>query len=54
MIYKKIDPSKELHLLVRALNKIDEKPGDGIIGVCNKFIRKPTYDFFMMLDLGTA
>ena len=45
---------KELHFPVRALNKIDEKPRHCIFGVCNKFIRKMTDYFFIILDLGTA
>ena len=45
---------KELHVLVRALNKIDEKPGYCIFDVCNKFIRKMKDYFFMILNLVTA
>ena len=51
---KQINILKELHLLVRALNKIDNKPRDWIFGVCKKFIGKLTYYFFMILDVGTA
>ena len=45
---------KELHVIVRLLKKIDKKPRDWIFGVCNKFVRKLTYYFFVILDLGTA
>ena len=41
-------------MIVRALNKTDEKPRDCIFGVCNKFINKMPYYFIMILDLGTA
>ena len=33
---------KELHILVRALNKINMTPRDKIFGVCKKSIRKLT------------
>ena len=33
MICKKIEPLKELHILVKALNKIDNEPEDFISGV---------------------
>ena len=33
---EKFDPLKELHFLVRALNKIDNSPGEEIFGVCKK------------------
>ena len=39
---------------MRALNKIDKEYVDFIFGVCNKFIRKLTYYFFVILNLGTA
>ena len=47
---KKIQLSKELDLIVKALKKIDNEPGDCISGVCNKFIRKLTYYFFTIND----
>ena len=31
---------KELHLLVRSLNKIENEPGDSVFGVCKSFIGK--------------
>ena len=45
---------KELHFLVRALNKPDKSPREDIFGVCIKIIGKLTYYFFMIIDLGTA
>ena len=51
---KKIKVFKELHILVRDLNKIDRKPGDYIFGICNKFKRRLTDYFFTILDEGTA
>ena len=54
MIFQKNNYFKELHILVRALNKIDKKPGDCIFGVGNKFTIKLTDYFFMILDEGTA
>ena len=45
---------KELHIIVRSLNKIYKEPRDGIFGVCNKFRKKLTDYFFLILDLGTA
>ena len=39
---------------MRALNKIDEKTGDCIFGVCNKLTRKRIDYFFIIIDLGTA
>ena len=45
---------KELNVLVRYLNKIDNRHGEYIFGVCKKFIRKLTDYFFMIIDLGTA
>ena len=44
---------KELNVLVRYLNKIDNRHGEYIFGVCKKFIRKLTDYFFMIIDLGT-
>ena len=41
---------KELHILVKALNKIENEPGDRTFGVCNKFLRKLTYYFFTIFD----
>ena len=41
---------KELHIIVEALNKIDNEHGDGIFGVCNKFIRTLTNYFFICID----
>ena len=49
----KIQLLRELHILVKALNKIDNEPGDRIFGVCNKCIRKMTDYFFTILDEGT-
>ena len=51
---KNTDKLKEIHLLLKALNKIVKKPIDLIFGICNKFIRKLTDYFLMVLDLGTA
>ena len=31
---------KQLHILVRSLNKNDNKPGDWIFGVCKKYLFK--------------
>ena len=45
---------KQLNILVKALNKINNEPGYCIFGVCNKFIRKLTDYFFTILDEGTA
>ena len=39
---------------MRALNRIDNKPGYCLFGVCNEVLRKLTYYFFMILDEGTA
>ena len=45
---------KELHILVQALNKIENEPVDGIFGACNELLRKLTYAFFGIIDEGTA
>ena len=52
--YIKIQLLEEVHILVKALNKIDNKPGDLISGVCNKYIRKLKYEFFIIVDEATA
>ena len=51
---KKIEPLRELHVLVRSLKTIDKRPGEDIVGVCKKIIRKLTDYFFMILDLESA
>ena len=45
---------KELHILIKALNKIDNKPGYCIFRACNELIRKLTDYFFTILDERTA
>ena len=45
---------KELHFIVRALNKPDTSPREKIFGVCKKIITKLTDYFFTIIDLGTA
>ena len=54
MICKNIELKKELNILVKALNKIDNEPVYCIFGVCNEFIRKMKDDFFMILDKRTV
>ena len=54
MICKKIHLFKELHILVKALNTIDNETGDFIFGVCNDFIRKLRDYFFTIIDEETA
>ena len=39
---------------MKALNKIDNKPGYFILGVCKKIIRKLKYSSFTIFDKGTA
>ena len=51
---KIIELFNKLHFLVRALNKSDISPKEEIFGVCKNFIKKLTYDFFPVIDLGTA
>ena len=51
---KKIELLKELHFLVRALNKIDKSPEEEIFRVCKNFIENLTDYFFIILDLGTT
>ena len=36
------------------MNKIDNEPGDCIFGVCNKFIRNMTDEFFTIIDEETV
>ena len=48
MLKKKL--LNEIHILLKALNKIDNEPGDCIFEVCNNFIRKLTYYFSTILD----
>ena len=45
---------KEPHILVKALNKNDNEPGDGTFGVCNEFKNKATDYFFGIIDEETA
>ena len=47
-------PLKELHILVKSLNKIDNKLGYWIFGVCNEFMRKLTEYFFGFIVEVTA
>ena len=51
---RKVDLLKELHLLVRALNKPDTSPIENIFGVCKTFITKLIDYFFTIFNLGTA
>ena len=51
---RKIVPLKELHTLVKALNKNFIVPGEEKIGVCKKVITKLTDYFFAIIDLGTT
>ena len=51
---RKIDLLKELHILVKALNKHFEVPGETKYGVCKKFITKFTDYFLAINDLGTT
>ena len=51
---KNIDLLRDLHYLVRALNKTDISPREEIFGFCKKFITKFTDYFFTVIDLGTA
>ena len=48
--YEKKQLFKELQLLVRSLNKIDNEPGDCIFGVFKDFVRKLMEWFFTMID----
>ena len=56
----KIDLLKELHILVKALNKnyrchSEDKCGvEGKYGVCKKFITKVTDYIFTIIDSGTT
>ena len=51
---RKFYPLKELHSLLRALNKPDTGPREEIFGVCKTFITKLIDYFFTIIDLGTA
>ena len=51
---RNVYPLKELHLLVRALNKPDTSPREKYTWSLQKFITKLTYYFFTIIDLGTA
>ena len=51
---RKVDLLKELHSLVKALNKNYKSPREEKYGVCKKFITKLTDYFFTIIDLGTA
>ena len=51
---KKVDILKELHFLVRALNKPDTSPRENIFGVCKKIRTELTDYFFTIIDLGTT
>ena len=50
----KVDILKELHLLVRFLNKPDTCPRENTFGVCKTFRTKLTDYFFTIIDLGTT
>ena len=50
----KVELLKELHFLVRALNKPDTSQREEIFGVCKTFITKLTDYFFTIIDLGTT
>ena len=52
-MYKTIELLKELHFLVRALNKLDICPREEIFGFCKKIITKLTDYFFTIINLGT-
>ena len=52
--FNKIYLLKELNILVKTINKIDNEPGDCIFGVINKCIRKITYYFFAIINEETA
>ena len=54
MTCKTIELLKELHFIVRALNKPDISPREEIFGVGKKFTTKLTDYFFTIIDLGTA
>ena len=51
---RKMKILKELHALVKALNKNFKVPGEETFGVCKKFITKLTDYFFSTIDLGTT
>ena len=51
---RKIVILKELHAIVKALNKNFKVPGEETFGVCKKFITKLTDYFFSIIDLGTT
>ena len=53
-ISSEIQLLKELNILVKALNRIDNEPGDCTFGACNKFIRKLTDYVFTIIDEKTA
>ena len=52
--YVNYEQLKELHVIVRGLNKIYWRPEEEIFGVCNQVIKKLTDYFFMILYLGNA
>ena len=51
---RKIDLLKELHSVVKALNKSCKVPREEKYGVCKKFTTKLTDYFFTIIDLGTT
>ena len=51
---RKIDLLKELHSLVKALNKSYKVTREEKYGVCKKFITKLTDYFFTIIELGTT
>ena len=54
MTCQKIEQSKKLHFIVKALNKADISPREEIFAVCKKFITNLTDYLFEIIDLGTA
>ena len=51
---RKVYLLKELHSLVRALNKPDTRPREEIYAFCKNFITKLTDYFFTIIYVGTA
>ena len=47
---KKIEPLKELHIIAKTRNKIDNEPVDFIFGVCRKLKRKLIDYLFTLLE----
>ena len=45
---------EKLHILVKALNKVNNEPVNSIFGVCNDLKKKLTDYFFAVLDEGNA